>query len=109
MDLIAQGQITRNFIEPSLELLQTFNGYWSAVMPPGSKTSMAYPFPLTRLPWWPMPEKSEEKICPKCGSEMVLRMAKKGAYAGRKFWGCTDILIAGQSRKPARAKKRRPR
>jgi len=44
MDLITQGQITRNFIEPSFELLDTFNGYWSAVMPPGAKTSMAYPF-----------------------------------------------------------------
>jgi putative restriction endonuclease len=33
MDLIAEGRITRNFIEPSLELLETFNGYWSAVMP----------------------------------------------------------------------------
>jgi len=44
MDLIAQGQITRNFIEPSFDLLDTFNRYWSAVMPPGAKTSMAYPF-----------------------------------------------------------------
>lgn len=48
MDLIAECQITRNFIEPSLELVDTFNGYWSAVMPPGSKTSMAYPFPRLR-------------------------------------------------------------
>jgi putative restriction endonuclease len=45
MDLIAEGQITRNLIEPSFDLVDTFNGYWSAVMPPGSKTSMAYPFP----------------------------------------------------------------
>lgn len=27
--------------------------------------------------------------CPKCGSEMVLRTAKKGANAGSTFWGCT--------------------
>lgn len=26
--------------------------------------------------------------CPKCGKEMVLRTAKKGKYAGKKFWGC---------------------
>lgn len=44
MDLIAQGQVTKNFIEPSFDLLDTFNGYWSAVMPPDAKTSMAYPF-----------------------------------------------------------------
>ena len=45
MDLIAQGSITKNFIEPSFELLDTFNGYWNSIMPLGSKTSMAYPFP----------------------------------------------------------------
>jgi putative restriction endonuclease len=45
MDLIAQGSITQNFIEPSFELLDTFNTYWSSIMPRGSRTSMAYPFP----------------------------------------------------------------
>ncbi|MGA7146582.1 MAG: HNH endonuclease [Desulfobacterales bacterium] len=45
MDLIAQRLITRNFIEPSFELLDTFNTYWNSIMPIGSKTSMAYPFP----------------------------------------------------------------
>ena len=28
-------------------------------------------------------------ICPQCGSDMVLREAKQGKYAGRKFWGCS--------------------
>ena len=28
--------------------------------------------------------------CPKCGSEMVLRTARKGAHAGKKFWGCSN-------------------
>lgn len=27
--------------------------------------------------------------CPKCGSEMVLRVAKKGHYSGKRFWGCS--------------------
>jgi putative restriction endonuclease len=45
MDLISQGSITKNFIEPSFELLDTFNTYWNSIMPIGSKTSMAYPFP----------------------------------------------------------------
>ena len=44
MDLIAQGLIAENFIEPSFELLDTFNTYWNSIMPLGSKTSMAYPF-----------------------------------------------------------------
>jgi restriction system protein len=29
--------------------------------------------------------------CPKCDSEMVLRTAKKGNYAGQKFWGCSEF------------------
>lgn len=44
MDLITQGQITKNFIEPSFELVDTFNRYYSSIMPVGSVTSMAYPF-----------------------------------------------------------------
>lgn len=27
-------------------------------------------------------------LCPKCGSDMVLRTAKRGANAGNQFWGC---------------------
>jgi putative restriction endonuclease len=45
MDLIAQGALTQNFIEPSFELLDTFNLYFANIMPPGSKGNMAYPFP----------------------------------------------------------------
>jgi len=28
--------------------------------------------------------------CPKCGSRMVLRTAKKGQNAGKQFWGCSS-------------------
>lgn len=31
-----------------------------------------------------------EKRCQKCGSEMVLRTARKGANAGNQFWGCAN-------------------
>lgn len=44
MDLLAQGRITQNLIEPSYELVDTFNTYWATIMPPGWTTSMAYPF-----------------------------------------------------------------
>ncbi len=33
---------------------------------------------------------SVEKTCPKCGAEMVLRTAKRGANAGNQFWGCSN-------------------
>ena len=32
---------------------------------------------------------SEEKVCPRCGEKMVLRVAKKGNNAGNKFYGCS--------------------
>ena len=45
MDLIAQGLITDNFIEPSFELVDTWNGDWTAIMPIGQQSTMAHPFP----------------------------------------------------------------
>ncbi len=32
-----------------------------------------------------------EKTCPECGSEMVLRKARKGKNAGNEFWGCVQF------------------
>jgi predicted restriction endonuclease len=47
MDLIAQGRITKDLIEPSYELIDTFSTYWVAIMPPGLKTSADFPLLLT--------------------------------------------------------------
>ena len=33
-------------------------------------------------------EAESPPACPKCGSGMQLRTAKKGKYAGQAFWGC---------------------
>ena len=30
-------------------------------------------------------------VCPKCGAELVKRIATKGQYAGQKFWGCANF------------------
>jgi restriction system protein len=35
--------------------------------------------------------KQESKICPACGSEMVVRVAKKGKHVGQRFWGCSSF------------------
>jgi putative restriction endonuclease len=58
IDLFAQGRITENSIEPSFELVDTFNGYWTSIMPPGSTTSMAYPFSRLKTDgfWQRIPE-----------------------------------------------------
>lgn len=34
---------------------------------------------------------SERPSCPQCGSRMVKRTAKKGANAGKEFWGCSTF------------------
>ena len=34
-------------------------------------------------------EETTDKVCPKCGSKLVLRTAKKGAHVGSKFYGCS--------------------
>jgi putative restriction endonuclease len=44
IDLISQGTISKNFIEPSFGLAETFASYWSRTMPLGSKGLIAYPF-----------------------------------------------------------------
>jgi len=44
IDLIAQGLINGNFIEPSFDLVDTWNGYWNVIMPIGRQSTMAYPF-----------------------------------------------------------------
>jgi restriction system protein len=35
-------------------------------------------------------EKEQKNLCPKCGSELILRVAKKGANAGNQFYGCSN-------------------
>lgn len=34
-------------------------------------------------------EEVKDPHCPKCGSKMVLRTARRGKFSGQKFWGCS--------------------
>lgn len=42
---------------------------------------------------------SKSPLCPKCGGEMVLRTAKRGANQGEKFWGCPNYPQCRGTRK----------
>jgi putative restriction endonuclease len=89
MDLIAQGLIAQNFIEPSFELLDTFNTYWNSVMPLGSKTSMAYPFyhMRTELFWQLMPNEGYKNQAGLTVSSMVkLREIYSGARIDKELF-----------------------
>ena len=46
---------------------------------------------VQRNPETQVARKQPAKICPECGSEMVVRVARKGKYAGQKFWGCSQF------------------
>ena len=35
-------------------------------------------------------QENSTPLCPKCGSEMILRTAKSWANQGKKFWGCSN-------------------
>lgn len=35
-------------------------------------------------------EQPQSLICPRCGSQLVLRQAKRGANAGNQFYGCSN-------------------
>lgn len=34
---------------------------------------------------------SEEKTCPQCGKQLVIRIARRGPGAGKQFWGCSGF------------------
>ena len=36
-------------------------------------------------------ESLKNHLCPRCGSPIVLRVARKGGYKGKKFWGCPNF------------------
>jgi predicted RNA-binding Zn-ribbon protein involved in translation (DUF1610 family) len=36
-------------------------------------------------------EPAAETTCPKCGSPLIPRVAKKGKHQGQKFWGCSNF------------------
>ena len=48
--------------------------------------------PRQSVPDKPRPNKkaSPTPLCPKCNKPMVKRTAKKGANAGKEFWGCSQ-------------------
>ncbi len=35
-------------------------------------------------------ESKDKMICPSCGSDLILRTAKKGMNVGQQFYGCTN-------------------
>ena len=54
-----------------------------------SRTATSKPVPAATAPTAPVSMTPHSPVqCPKCGSDMVLRTARKGQNAGNQFWGC---------------------
>jgi restriction system protein len=52
------------------------------------KKARNQPFPIIKDNDNKVLEERKAPLCPKCGREMVIRIAKKGINIGEKFWGC---------------------
>jgi len=103
IDLFAQGEIKRNFIEPSFDLVSIFNGYWHTIMLPGSTTSMAYPFPRLKTDgfWKLIPNPGHENKIDMVFSSMVrLREVCAGARLDDNLF---ELLYRVDSRERLRA------
>jgi restriction system protein len=46
----------------------------------------------------PVAGRDPERTCPSCSQPMILRTAKRGANAGREFWGCTGYPVCRGTR-----------
>ncbi len=84
LDLISEGLITKEFIEPSFELAETFAGYWQRVMPLGSSGLMAYPFfYMDSEPFWKLVPRPG--VTPPTGKVVSSMKRIKELYLGTKL------------------------
>lgn len=42
-------------------------------------------------------QSAERRQCPRCGNELVIRVAKRGQNIGKKFWGCSSYPECGHT------------
>ena len=71
------------------QMLRRFQQALKRTLEPSMATAGPAPAPATAA------EIPTRPKCPRCGSEMVLRRARKGAHAGREFWGCSAYTKTG--------------
>lgn len=93
--VIASGQFTRDAVtfagENNIKLLDG-KDLEKILGSNNLATGVVQKFATTQPPQKTGVQNSQaDPICPKCGSPMVLRTAKKGARAGQQFWGCSKF------------------
>ena len=84
MDLIADGSISRNFIEPSIVLTETWMGYISLLPPMNRQASMAYPFfYMGSDGFWSLQPRHKNPVKP--GQTISSLKRLRECYFGAKF------------------------
>jgi hypothetical protein len=56
-----------------------------------NKSSAPLPPKLTKTEIHDDVEETDAPFCPRCGSGMELRTARRGRHAGNQFWGCESF------------------
>ena len=69
------------------EVGETVRKILSSQLKPGAKTNRDHILHVKDI----QQKKAAQKLCPRCGSEMVVQTAKKGPNAGQEFWGCSQF------------------
>lgn len=96
MDLIAYGSITRNFIEPTIDLTDTWMGYIALLPPMNRQASMAYPFfYMNNDGFWNLQPRTDSEIIH--GQTIKSIKQLKQCYYGAKFNDDLFPLIQLQS------------
>ena len=74
------------------DLLQLLREGRSQTQPAATDAVPSQPFPHPpAMPPRATPTMAEAPSCPQCGKSMVQRVARRGASAGKGFWGCSDF------------------
>ena len=76
-------------------VIELIDGEGLAGMLPAVQTAIAEKEAAPAQEAKPQPSNKAEPIlaplCPRCGGDMILRTAQKGANAGNQFWGCVEF------------------
>ena len=69
------------------EIESTFAGILKSINWHPTQPGQVNPTPTSQNP---VEIKETPPKCPKCGSDMILRVAKSGSHTGEKFYGCNN-------------------
>jgi predicted restriction endonuclease len=100
--LIEKGCISRNFIELTVELFDTFNYYWALVMPPDHRGEISLPFlTLSASGFWHLRPRKETAPCKNSDIHSYPEL-KKMYFGAQLDENLFPLLIMKVSRKKLR-------